>query len=48
MGYVYSHGINIIPESWEGASLPMLIFLSELTGRHLKSATTTSYFWKRS
>jgi hypothetical protein len=46
MGYVYSHGINIIPKSWEGASLPMLIFLSELMGRHLKSATT-NYFWKK-
>jgi len=32
-------------ESGEGASLPILIFLFELMGRHLKSATT-SYFWK--
>jgi hypothetical protein len=44
MGSDYSHGINIIPESWEGASLPILVFLSELKGRHLKSATTTSNF----
>jgi len=45
-GLFYSHGINIIPKSWEGASLPMLIFLSELMGRHLRSATT-NYFWKK-
>jgi len=42
---ISSHGINIVSESWEGASLPML-FLSELMGRHSKSATT-SYFWKK-
>jgi hypothetical protein len=24
---MYSHGVNIIPESWEGASLPMLFFI---------------------
>lgn len=24
---IYSHGINIIPESWEGSSLPMLFFI---------------------
>jgi hypothetical protein len=36
----------IFTESWEGASLPMLIFLSELMGRHLKPATT-NYFWKK-
>ena len=24
---MYSHGVNIIPESWEGVSLPMLFFI---------------------